>query len=270
MNPLDLFRSKSDTLPIANRREIVSRYQKLRAVSRNLHNEMITRLSTDVLHEGGRKLGILRNGTFVLNSEDESAVLMDYCLHDVRRKGCNAIEQYLIDSPPDAESAEMTCLRAMQHAFYSLFVVESVERGLGVTMRDLLSNEILLVVDLGFGSSAKPGLVVASRMLRLDGFNMTGGAALPVAVVPKDARDALAKQFLSATAPDNDGYWDPAPLIRACLQKGCSSRVRYQEPSGQVIGPRRLSSDVRSATVGRNAPCPCGSGKKFKHCCLKK
>ena len=22
--------------------------------------------------------------------------------------------------------------------------------------------------------------------------------------------------------------------------------------------------------VGRNAPCPCGSGKKFKHCCLKK
>ena len=22
--------------------------------------------------------------------------------------------------------------------------------------------------------------------------------------------------------------------------------------------------------VGRNAPCPCGSGKKYKHCCLKK
>ena len=22
--------------------------------------------------------------------------------------------------------------------------------------------------------------------------------------------------------------------------------------------------------VGRNAPCPCGSGKKHKHCCLNK
>ncbi len=22
--------------------------------------------------------------------------------------------------------------------------------------------------------------------------------------------------------------------------------------------------------VGRNAPCPCGSGKKYKHCCLRK
>jgi hypothetical protein len=22
--------------------------------------------------------------------------------------------------------------------------------------------------------------------------------------------------------------------------------------------------------VGRNEPCPCGSGKKYKHCCLEK
>jgi hypothetical protein len=32
------------------------------------------------------------------------------------------------------------------------------------------------------------------------------------------------------------------------------------------------SSTVTRATpaVGRNVPCPCGSGKKFKHCCLRK
>lgn len=22
--------------------------------------------------------------------------------------------------------------------------------------------------------------------------------------------------------------------------------------------------------IGRNKPCPCGSGKKYKHCCFKK
>ena len=26
---------------------------------------------------------------------------------------------------------------------------------------------------------------------------------------------------------------------------------------------------VKERTVGRNEPCPCGSGKKFKHCCGK-
>ncbi len=30
------------------------------------------------------------------------------------------------------------------------------------------------------------------------------------------------------------------------------------------------ATDVRGPTVGRNDPCPCGSGKKYKHCCLKK
>ena len=30
----------------------------------------------------------------------------------------------------------------------------------------------------------------------------------------------------------------------------------------------RLSKGIR-ATLGRNEPCPCGSGKKFKKCCGK-
>jgi preprotein translocase subunit SecA len=30
---------------------------------------------------------------------------------------------------------------------------------------------------------------------------------------------------------------------------------------------RKKAEPVRSQKVGRNAPCPCGSGKKYKHCC---
>jgi hypothetical protein len=26
----------------------------------------------------------------------------------------------------------------------------------------------------------------------------------------------------------------------------------------------------RAAHIGRNSPCPCGSGRKFKHCCMAK
>ncbi|MBL7190572.1 SEC-C domain-containing protein [bacterium] len=33
----------------------------------------------------------------------------------------------------------------------------------------------------------------------------------------------------------------------------------------------RLQTVVKEEPViGRNAPCPCGSGKKYKHCCMKK
>jgi len=29
----------------------------------------------------------------------------------------------------------------------------------------------------------------------------------------------------------------------------------------------RPTTTAREPKVGRNAPCPCGSGKKYKHCC---
>jgi len=264
--------NQHEALSIANRDEIVARYQRLRSVSRNLNHKLLERLSKEMLHEGGKKLGIFRGGTLVFDSEDDTSVLMDYCLYDVRRNGRNTVEQYLIDSLPDLESDEMVCLRAMQHAVYSLYIVESVERGLGVTVRDLRSDERLLVVDMGFASTAQPGLVLASRMLPHDGFWITGGAALPISALPPDEQDAVTKDLLQATSllSEDDGYFDPAPLIRSCLRQGCSSNVQYQEASGSGIRQRRASGRRHSGKVGRNAPCPCGSGKKFKQCCMKR
>ena len=269
MSLRDRFRSNSDATMSADRAEIIARYKHLRAVGRNLNHKLVKRLSKADLDKGGKKLGILKRGVLVFNTEDESSVLMDYCIYDVRRNGRNAVEQYLIDSPPDPDSDEMVCLRAMQHAVYSLFVVESVERGLGVTVLDSLSDETILIVDMGFGSSAHPGLVFASRLLFHDGFSMTGGAALPLAVLPKNEQKTLTKKLSEAVTPDEDGYFDPAPLIHACLSKGCSSHVQYEDPTGGTIGRQPALSSRRSAKVGRNAPCPCGSGKKFKHCCIR-
>lgn len=34
-----------------------------------------------------------------------------------------------------------------------------------------------------------------------------------------------------------------------------------------AIGP--TSAQLSRGKVGRNESCPCGSGKKFKHCCLE-
>ncbi len=222
--------NQHDALQIENRDEIVARYKQLRKVSMKLNHKLVRTLSKEVLHEGGRKLGILQDGTLYFNTEDESSVLMDYCIYDVRRKGRNAVEAYLIESSPDPESDEMTLLRAMQHSTYSLFIVDSVERGLGVTVRDLRSDETLLVVDIGFGSTAQPGLLFASRLLPHDGFSVTGGAALPIGVLPPDQRDSMIKTLLRGFPADRSGYYDPASLISACLELDSSSHIQYQEP----------------------------------------
>ena len=43
----------------------------------------------------------------------------------------------------------------------------------------------------------------------------------------------------------------------------------FVENGGANDGSRSNSPIVKTSTVGRNDPCPCGSGKKFKNCCGK-
>ncbi len=46
--------------------------------------------------------------------------------------------------------------------------------------------------------------------------------------------------------------------------------VFTQEEMDRLTIRYRESKIVRSEKVGRNDPCPCGSGKKFKQCCMNK
>ena len=54
-------------------------------------------------------------------------------------------------------------------------------------------------------------------------------------------------------------------------QRPTPSAVQYQHPSIDGNAPDEDSSDTQtvvrnSPKIGRNAPCPCGSGKKYKQC----
>ena len=50
------------------------------------------------------------------------------------------------------------------------------------------------------------------------------------------------------------------------LKKLIARSVRQSDPDIEVS-----STITRDQTrVGRNAPCPCGSGRKYKQCCLRK
>ena len=44
-------------------------------------------------------------------------------------------------------------------------------------------------------------------------------------------------------------------------------RERESELELESFDDERLPSTIRTIKVGRNEPCPCGSGKKHKKCC---
>ena len=57
----------------------------------------------------------------------------------------------------------------------------------------------------------------------------------------------------------------------AARQQAAGGNVDMSSAPAQAAVPKRerKQETVRRETpkVGRNDPCPCGSGKKYKHCC---
>lgn len=253
---------------------LLTRYQPLRKVGLELNNKLVKRLAPNAFDEGARALGVVKDPkTLILDTEDEMAVVMDYCLHDVRQDGMNTIDRFLAESPPPADSDEMLMLKAKQQARYSLIEVTAVEPGVGVHGQDLLRDEPRFIVDIGFSRSALPGMVLAARLMIVDGICMTTGAALPVPQLTQPDRDRLAR--LLATVMEDGSPRNVAPevasavtgkIIRGLLKRGAAQHIEYRTPGGRAN--RQLApAPARARHVGRNDPCPCGSGRKFKHCC---
>ena len=43
--------------------------------------------------------------------------------------------------------------------------------------------------------------------------------------------------------------------------------LKSRSVSGAGGDPAKKGAQVKRVKVGRNDPCPCGSGKKYKNCC---
>lgn len=243
---------------IGRRAELLARYKRLRRAGVALNNRLIETLSRSVLDEGGKKLGILKGNVLALDSEDELSVLMDYCIFDVRRGGLNAVERYLKKSPPPPDSDDGVLLQAMRQARYSLFAAEALEPGLGVHVRDLLADEPLFLVDVGFSRTAPVGMILAARVMAPESITITTGAALPVGILSAEER-VLFLQLVGAAPGLDPRALSPQEaseragrIIRTCLRQGAAGRISYLEPEaadGRGPGAKALRRDV-----GRNGP----------------
>jgi uncharacterized protein len=65
--------------------------------------------------------------------------------------------------------------------------------------------------------------------------------------------------------PDEDEAHRQRVASLAPAARSIHAWWRARRPALQLVAPP-LVQTVHASKVGRNAPCPCGSGKKFKHC----
>jgi len=247
--------------------ELVDRYKKYRKITRKLNSSLTERISKKAMEECGRKLGIMKSGTFVFRDMDEGAVLMDHCIYDYYENGSNAISRFLAEFSR-SDSDEDVALKAMSESFYTLVQVEDVLPGVGVQVDDLFSDRSFLITDIGFSKTAVRGLVLATRLICFEDFAMTSGAALVVG--PETLAEIFDFMDQNFRIEDSEYILDmqqridlTARIIRLCLQDETGAQIEYQDVETEPV-----TLPLRKEThVGRNEPCPCGSGKKHKHCC---
>jgi hypothetical protein len=127
-------------------------------------------------------------------------------------------------------------LQAAAQSRYTLSLLGEAIPGIGVTARDVFSGEELVLLDVNFSRSAVAGLTMASRLIPVDDFYMTGGAPLPVL---SEAVLLRIGEYVARTCPDvkdlrtlppNRATWLEAFIIRACRSDSASERVRYADP----------------------------------------
>jgi hypothetical protein len=261
---------------MADHSQQLARYLRLREAGKQVAHALVESLSKDVMDEGGETLGILKRGVLVFDSEEEMSLLMDFCIHDIRRGGQNAVERMLARAPYPAGSDQAIFLEALKDAHFSLFLVEGTEPGAGVHVRDLARDECFLLYDVGFSRTAQPDLLIAFRVIRPDNLPMTTGTAVPLGRPARRDREVairdgmtLARSFLNENRTPEERSTSTGRLLQTFLADGRMSQMAYEEPGGgPVLGPTGPAPASKPPPgVGRYDPCPCGSGKKYKFCC---
>jgi hypothetical protein len=197
---------------------------------------LVKQLPQAAVSECGKKLGIFKAGTLILNNDDEIAVLYDYCLHHYRRGGKNTIERHLENAPPPEGSLEMALLKAMLGAYYSVFEIVEILPRQGARLKDRIGGETLDLLDISLSETGSPGVLVAGRILPLADFNMSSGTLIPLPeAVFEDKLKPVVQKFAKSAEPGRPPLSTgqqaayTAELIRICLHAAGEDNVFYTD-----------------------------------------
>jgi len=260
----------------------VERYQQLRQLGRWLNSALTKTIPREAMQEMGEALGIMHKNTLVLDSMDVSSILLDSCLFDWIEGGKNLVEKYVEAHPPTPGTDEHLLLQAYCRAKYRLLIPQAVKPGAAMYSLDGLSGEGIVLMDISLSQSMAHGFrgLLATRTVPLGGYWMTTGAALPV-------DDRRTGEMVLKTIQRGNLLEDKTPagehklataVIRACLDCGAAEHVQYEggdddeEVEDKEFSKASPVSEVKSFRrhIDRNDPCPCGSGKRYRRCCMRK
>ena len=199
-----------------------------------------------------------------LSAASVSIELAHLRLHKGELDAAEQIAQQIIGDPQLRDAANEHYILAAKHVLAGVYRCRGRQAEAETIMQDVITGWLNLFgpteprrgfllhtlagirEDLGKDSEAEADYLEAVAI-----FNQAYG--------PEDPRLSIIQRDLAHL------------YIRQTRISEAGARATTHRRAQQLQRPTELPQALpRVPLVGRNAPCPCGSGKKFKHCCLRK
>jgi hypothetical protein len=228
------------------RDEKLARYRHLREISAEQQSGALTCVARDMVMDYGRRLGVVQGRALVCESMAEMTLVIDLAVHTGKAGRSRAIDRYASRSAPELTGDEALMLRAAQAARFHVWQVERPHEGAGLLVSNVIVGGEMWLMDEGIEASCQVGDMYAARMMAVEDFVMTCGAAVPVNVTLLAA--ALDNMPNIAADSHEDMLNDQRFAIgiyRAAIETGTMERVRYLAPGEYEVEQRSWPDAAR-------------------------
>jgi hypothetical protein len=251
-------------------RDRVREGRRLQKASRRLAARLGEMLTIDVLKGAMDALDLDEDDIL---DDAAAVVLADLCVHEWRDEGRTLLQRFAeSEATRRLKGDERILLDRWQQSRLSLLRVDEVWPGVGMRLYDALAERDLDVFDPALSRELPVGFWLIARPFACGSYWMTTAAVTLLG--PLDDAFGTLRADLMAMEEST------IPLVLARIAFLVYSTLEREEGPGEEgpfdggwvrdgIEPLRFAGDEepRLPRPGRNEPCPCGSGKKYKKCC---
>jgi len=243
---------------MTNPADHLQRYDHLRDTYLKLGLRIAKSATKDEVMATGKRLGFVRGGQLIFADEADTNWFTDALLFLTWRGGSPLVE-IARDSWTGLDTDETQVLNAMADGRWGIHEVLRCLPKVGIYTRNCWTGAEDFVYARIAGSTRAVGDLLLFRSITCQGITQ---ASAGVMSLPPGHLEALRNAQNQGTMPDN-----------ATLALGCPATdnlltaeiiLSQTEKNADLTAPQPA---VRTPHIGRNEPCPCGSGQKYKRCC---
>ena len=211
------------------RTEILTRYRRLRQISKEHHRDVLDIIAPDVVLDWAKRIGLMQGKTLILESEHEMTLAEDLATYLPRLGHSSPLDRYARTARFAPGSDQSIVLDAMRHARFSLWRVERRHATAGLILRDMLRDEEIWLVDETMEKNPPLKIEMAARLLMLEDFVMTARIIVPVTM---DLMEEMFDRAPPLRRSQGDALArDPRLAIgvyRAAVARGVMDAVRFK------------------------------------------